>query len=341
VEVFSNGDLGQYYDVQGTTWTAAPLFQDPSQTLRIGARTYDLYYEGSHLAMVAWRQYGAIYWVHNTLTDAVTNSELLAIAEQTTPVTAVRRTPIHLTVKAFSVPARKAPKVTTPILQNVGRIGGLIALALVPLGLAAVYLSRRRLKGLRGQAQALATRRAELEVQIARLTTGHRPAAQPLAVDAPFSTGAVALAGSPSVMRTGSSSRGATTGVVVVLVAVALGAGAYFTLQSDAQGHPGKRHRRPQPILRTPVAVLNAGPVQGAARRLAVTLSHQRVRVVGTGNLRTSSPTRYEVLYTPGEAQQAQRLARLLKADHPRVAPIAAAAVRAAGRMPRLVVVIP
>ena len=32
VEVFSNGDLGQFYDVQGTTWTGAPLFADPNQT---------------------------------------------------------------------------------------------------------------------------------------------------------------------------------------------------------------------------------------------------------------------------------------------------------------------
>ena len=36
VEVFSNGQLGQFYDVQGTTWTNAPLFADPNQTIRRG-----------------------------------------------------------------------------------------------------------------------------------------------------------------------------------------------------------------------------------------------------------------------------------------------------------------
>ena len=42
VEVFSNGQLGQFYDVQGTTWTDAPLFANPNQTIRVGNRTYDL-----------------------------------------------------------------------------------------------------------------------------------------------------------------------------------------------------------------------------------------------------------------------------------------------------------
>ena len=86
VEVFSNGDLGQYYDVQGTTWTGAPLVAHPTQTIRVGRRSYELFYDGGHLATIAWHQFGAIYWVHNTLTDAMNNGELLAIAEQTEPV---------------------------------------------------------------------------------------------------------------------------------------------------------------------------------------------------------------------------------------------------------------
>ena len=63
--------------------------RDPNQTLRAGKRTYDLYYDGTSLQMVAWREYGAWYWVHNTLTDTIGNGELLAIAEQTEPLTPV------------------------------------------------------------------------------------------------------------------------------------------------------------------------------------------------------------------------------------------------------------
>ncbi len=172
VEVFANGDLGQYYDVQGTTWTGAPLFTDPAQTLRAGGRTYDLYYQNSHLQMVAWHQYGAVYWVHNTLVDGVSNRELLAIAEQTRPITPVR-TPKHLTVISVAAPVRGGAKATTPSVQDIGKISGLVAMVLFPLGLVAVFLSRRRLRDLREAEQARATAMARLETQVASLVSAH------------------------------------------------------------------------------------------------------------------------------------------------------------------------
>ncbi|MGO9750836.1 MAG: LCP family protein [Solirubrobacteraceae bacterium] len=76
VAVFSAGLLGQYYDVQGMTWIGAPMFANPDQTITVGGRNYSLYYSGEHLAVVAWYANGAVYWVHNTLTDAVGNGEL-------------------------------------------------------------------------------------------------------------------------------------------------------------------------------------------------------------------------------------------------------------------------
>ena len=175
VEVFSNGDLGQFYDVQGTTWTGAPLFADPNQTIRVGRRTYDLSYDGSHLETIAWREYGAVYWIHNTLTNAVGNGELLAIAEQTAPVGAVRRAPTHVILKAFSVPTHRPPTAQTPLSESVGRVGGLITLALLPLGLLAVLRNRRRLRALRDHVNATAARAAVLETQLATAAGGHRP----------------------------------------------------------------------------------------------------------------------------------------------------------------------
>jgi LCP family protein required for cell wall assembly len=172
VEVFSTGDLGQFYDVQGTTWTGAPLFANPQQTLRIGRRTYDLYYDASALRMIAWRQHGAVYWIHNTLTDAVGNGELMAIAEQTAPVIATRSapatasTPRHLILKAVSVSAPKVATVKTSTLEAIGRVGGLVTIVLLPLGLLAVFLGQRRLRALRGQVHAAMARTAVLETQL-------------------------------------------------------------------------------------------------------------------------------------------------------------------------------
>jgi hypothetical protein len=82
----SEGDLDQYYDVQGTTWTDAPMFRDPSQIVREGGRRYALYYSGAHLDVVAWWERGAVYWVHNTITDALDNHEMLAIAASSVPL---------------------------------------------------------------------------------------------------------------------------------------------------------------------------------------------------------------------------------------------------------------
>ena len=39
-----------------------------------------LYYDGSHLRLVAWRTRKAVYWVTNTLGMSIANSRLTAIA---------------------------------------------------------------------------------------------------------------------------------------------------------------------------------------------------------------------------------------------------------------------
>jgi len=172
VEVFSNGQLGQFYDVQGTTWTDAPLFSDPNQTVRVGKRTYDLYYDGTSLATVAWREYGAVYWVHNTLTDAVGNGELMAIAEQTEPLTPVTgagtRAPARGAGKgtpdlgAVPVPTLSTPAAGLTTVQTVGSIGGLVALAALPVLLAGLVRRRRQLRPLRAQLRELDKREAYL-----------------------------------------------------------------------------------------------------------------------------------------------------------------------------------
>jgi hypothetical protein len=42
VIVIDRGGLGEFYDVQGSTWTDSPLLGDPSQTVQIGSRNYSL-----------------------------------------------------------------------------------------------------------------------------------------------------------------------------------------------------------------------------------------------------------------------------------------------------------
>jgi LCP family protein required for cell wall assembly len=84
--VFSQGLIGDYYGVEGTDWTNPPLLTTPSTRQTIGGRTYELFYDGSHLRWVAWRTPHAVYWVSNTLVDSLSQRQMLAIAESTAPV---------------------------------------------------------------------------------------------------------------------------------------------------------------------------------------------------------------------------------------------------------------
>jgi LCP family protein required for cell wall assembly len=341
VEVFSNGSLGQFYDVQGTMWTKAPLFANPDQTIRIGTRTYDLFYEGSHLQTIAWREYGAVYWVHNTLTDAVGNGELLAIAEQTAPVGRVRRTPTQVILKAFSVPTRRVPTVQAPLIEQIGRIGGLVTVLLLPLGLALVFRNWRRLQVLRARANAAGARTTVLEIRLATAGAGYasvvaqgvpgRPAGQPVGRSS---------AGATSVPVKRYTARRRSTAAVIALGSglVLAGGAAYLAFHSSAGGRMPKP--RPEPLPTAPVAVLNAGQVPDAAHRLALELAHKHVHVLAAGNLRPPAPNSYEVLYRRGDAQQARLLASVLKSHHPVVATIDGATARAVSSA-RLVVVIP
>jgi hypothetical protein len=116
-------------------------------------------------------------------------------------------------------------------------------------------------------------------------------------------------------------------------------AAVYLALDSSALGQ--KRTPRPQPVPTAPVAVLNAGKTLDAAHHLALDLTRQHVHVVDIGSLGAAPPVSYEVLYTPGDAGQARLLRGILKAQHPRVAPIDATTAHATGSAPKLVIVIP
>jgi LCP family protein required for cell wall assembly len=79
-----NSLLGQYYGVQGTTWLKAPIIQSPDATRTIKGKRLMEYFDGSKLSTVAWKLGGAVYWVSNTLTENLTNAQMLAIAASLT-----------------------------------------------------------------------------------------------------------------------------------------------------------------------------------------------------------------------------------------------------------------
>jgi polyisoprenyl-teichoic acid--peptidoglycan teichoic acid transferase len=79
--VVSSGVDGNYYGIQGTTWTDPPILRNPSSDRRtINGKHLLLFYDGTRLRLVGWRAHRAAYWVSNTLQEQLTNDQMLAIA---------------------------------------------------------------------------------------------------------------------------------------------------------------------------------------------------------------------------------------------------------------------
>jgi LCP family protein required for cell wall assembly len=79
--VVRTSGLGQYYGVEGTTWKAPPILDNPSETRSMRGRDYELFFDGDRLRLVAWRTKGAVYWISNTLLQTLTNKQMLGIAQ--------------------------------------------------------------------------------------------------------------------------------------------------------------------------------------------------------------------------------------------------------------------
>ena len=79
----------EYWGIEETDWTDAPVLSDRSFRHDLGGREFDLYYAGPHLHMVVLQANGTTYWVVNTLLDSLSNETMLAIAKGLKPLTSV------------------------------------------------------------------------------------------------------------------------------------------------------------------------------------------------------------------------------------------------------------
>jgi hypothetical protein len=84
--VYRTGTVGDYWGIEETDWTDAPVLQEPNFKHRIKGREFDFYYSGPNLHMIVLREHGATYWVVNTLLDKLSNETMLAIAKSLRPL---------------------------------------------------------------------------------------------------------------------------------------------------------------------------------------------------------------------------------------------------------------
>jgi LCP family protein required for cell wall assembly len=72
--------LGKYYGIQGIAWRNPPLLRSPSGTRTVNGRKLFLYANGGKLTTVAWHQGPNSYWISNTLTSDIPNSQMVNMA---------------------------------------------------------------------------------------------------------------------------------------------------------------------------------------------------------------------------------------------------------------------
>jgi len=79
--VIAEGEIGNYYGIEGTAWSSPPILDHPSADTRtINGKHLLLFYDGKHLRTVGWKTSSGAYWVENTLQERLTNDQMLAIA---------------------------------------------------------------------------------------------------------------------------------------------------------------------------------------------------------------------------------------------------------------------
>jgi LCP family protein required for cell wall assembly len=72
--------LGQYWGIQGLAGFSPPNLKAPHETRHYHGQTYNLYFEGNVTRTVAWKTNRAVYWVQNTLSGELTESQMITIA---------------------------------------------------------------------------------------------------------------------------------------------------------------------------------------------------------------------------------------------------------------------
>jgi hypothetical protein len=88
---FQNGGYTEYWGIEETDWTDAPVLSDANFDQTIKGRHYRFYWNGSDLHMIALYENGATYWVVNTLLDSLSPSTMTAIAKGLKPLGQVKK----------------------------------------------------------------------------------------------------------------------------------------------------------------------------------------------------------------------------------------------------------
>lgn len=78
---FYYGENGQYYGIQGTKWRNPPILDEQHREVTRKGRKLLLYgAPGGRYRLIAWKTPKGVYWVSNTISNRLTNAQMLDIA---------------------------------------------------------------------------------------------------------------------------------------------------------------------------------------------------------------------------------------------------------------------
>ena len=77
---------GAYWGIEETRFIDAPILRNPDLKRKLDRRTYQFYFNGGHIHLIAILHGGVAYWVANTLRDDLSNPAMIAIARSLRPV---------------------------------------------------------------------------------------------------------------------------------------------------------------------------------------------------------------------------------------------------------------
>ncbi len=83
-----------YFGIQGIRgWEDPPILSDPTETRELHGREYDIYSSAGKVTLVAWHRGESTYWISNSLSDSLTNDQMIGIAKSAKVIVPERKKP--------------------------------------------------------------------------------------------------------------------------------------------------------------------------------------------------------------------------------------------------------
>ena len=86
LKVVCNNQAGDSWGIMETTFTDAPLVNEPSVEKDISGKNYRFYYAGDKLKYLAWQDGDVLYWISNSLQNSLDEDTMVQLAFSFKPI---------------------------------------------------------------------------------------------------------------------------------------------------------------------------------------------------------------------------------------------------------------